>query len=79
MTTQASKKSDSIVKGDPAFLPDKEIDLEKSTNGPYDNFNLHAELQDDPAANMDQNSQDGYVSTIEPEKLTTIIDSNPSN
>ena len=63
---------------DSAVLSDKE-NLEQSTNGPYDNFNVNAELQDDPSAIAEQ-AQEGYVSTIVPEKLTTLIDSsNPSN
>ncbi|XP_044256707.1 uncharacterized protein LOC123006351 isoform X2 [Tribolium madens] len=72
-STQSTKKSDKL--DDSAILTDKE-NLEQSTNGPYDNFNSHDELQDDPAAIADQASD--YVSTIQPEKLTTIDPSNPS-
>jgi hypothetical protein len=76
-TTQVAKKSSDGKPDDLVIMADKE-NLEQSTNGPYDNFNSHAELQDDPAALAEQ-SQEGYVSTIQPEKLTTLIDSsNPS-
>ncbi|KAK9890474.1 hypothetical protein WA026_010557 [Henosepilachna vigintioctopunctata] len=53
----------------PVFLhTSKDIDLEQSTNGPYDNFNSHVEMQDDPSPGTE--NQEGYVSTIEPEKVT---------
>ncbi|KAL3290146.1 hypothetical protein HHI36_023510 [Cryptolaemus montrouzieri] len=55
----------------PVFLhSNKDIDLEQSTNGPYDNFNSHVELQDDPSSGTEE--QEGYVSTIEPEKVTFV-------
>lgn len=46
--------------------------MEQSTNGPYDSFNLNAELQnDEPALLVNRKPADeDYVSTIEPETVT---------
>lgn len=46
-------------------LNNKEIDLEQSTNGPYENYNTNVEMQDEPAV-----EDEGYISTIPPEKET---------
>lgn len=43
-------------------------DIEKTTNGPYDSIPANVELHDDPAAMVDTN--DDYVSTIEPDAAT---------
>jgi len=73
LSTQASRKSDR--KENPVFLPNKEIDLEQSTNGPYDNSNSYnGEMQDDPSISNDDN----YASTIEPEKIVSTFETNPS-
>lgn len=63
---------------------DKEdVDIEKSTNGPYDsNFHANVELQDDPVASVAENQKpdDEYVSTIEPDTVTVLARSfNPSS
>lgn len=57
------------------------LDLEKTTNGPYDNMHVNVELQDDPAAMADnQVKSENYVSTIEPDTVTTFPGSfNPSS
>ena len=48
------------------------MDLEKSTNGPYDtSFNSNIELQDDPGAFANSNERgDNIASTIEPHTVT---------
>lgn len=61
----------------PVFLHNKDIDLEQSTNGPYDNFNVHAAMQDDPSSGTEE--QGGYISTIEPEKVTLVSSSGSSS
>ncbi|XP_045481890.1 uncharacterized protein LOC123686022 [Harmonia axyridis] len=61
----------------PVFLHNKDLELEQSTNGPYDNFNSHAEMQDDPSSGTEE--QGGYISTIEPEKVTLVSSSGSSS
>lgn len=47
--------------------------LENTTNGPYDNMHINVELQDDPAAMADNLVRnENYVSTIEPDMVTTL-------
>lgn len=57
------------------------LDPEKTTNGPYDNMHINVELQDDPAAMADNHVRnENYVSTIEPDTVTTLPGSfNPSS
>lgn len=58
-----------------SLVDNESVDLDQTTNGPYDNARV--ELHDDPAAMVDHRvkEDDGYMSTIEPETVTTFSDS----
>lgn len=49
---------------------DADVDLGKTTNGPYDSISVNVELHDDPAALMDHRVNEDYVSTIVPDTAT---------
>lgn len=67
-----NKTKDDVDSGESIVLTNGDEDIEKSTNGPYDSFHSHAELQDDPAAMVEQDNDENYASTIEPDTVTTI-------
>lgn len=82
-TTEFSRRiDDADSKTENSIVENQSVDLDQTTNGPYDNVHAKVELQDDPAAMVDHRvrDEDNYASTIEPEAVTTFSDSyNPYN
>lgn len=64
-------KSDDVDSNTANEKEDAEVEL--ATNGPYDNLHSNVEMHDDPSALVDHYTQDeDYVSTLEPDTVTTF-------